>query len=196
MTNDKYREFVEHPRFGWEPQYTGMNPQTDYGGDTFLHWHSPKSCRIPNTAIAANIKKQMRATVAVTHYYDAKRQCRDCRRMFIFFAAEQQHWYEVLQFGLESNCVRCVPCRKRQQGIAQLRDQYESLYHQPERDEQESLTMAECCLSLIEGQVFTIKQCQRVRSLINSVHHRDFTNRINAIRQRLAIIEADTQSAE
>lgn len=190
MADTKYAAFVEHPRYGRGPRYTGLNPQTDFRGITFLHWHSPAACRIPNTAIAADVTKQTRATVPVTHYYDVERQCQDCQRMFIFFAVEQKHWYEVLQFGLDSDCVRCVPCRKQQQGIAQLRDQYATLSHEPDRDERQSLTMAECCLSLIENGIFTDKQCQRVRSLINSVKRRAFAKRINAIRQRITVIEA------
>ena len=146
MDENKYAAFVEHPRFGREPRYTGLNPGSSFTGETFIHWHSPSSCRIPDTAIPANLDRQSPATIPVTHYFDVERQCRDCRRMFIFFAVEQQHWYEELQFGLDSDCVRCTDCRKRQQGIAQVREQYESLHQQQNRNEQESLTMAECCL--------------------------------------------------
>lgn len=195
MSEDRYAEFVEHPRFGRGPRYTGLNPRNSDVG-TFLHWHSPGSCRISNTAIAANIAKQCSATVPVTHYYDVERQCRDCGRMFIFFAAEQQHWYEELQFGLDSDCVRCVPCRKRQQTIAHLREQYENLYQQPERDDRQSLTMAECCLALIENGVFTVKQCQRVRALLNTVHRPAFRNRKEAIQQRPQAVESGLPSVK
>jgi hypothetical protein len=190
MAEDKYDSYVEHPRYGRRPRYTGLNPQTDFGGGTFLHWHSSGSCRIPNTAIPADPLRQSPATVSVTHYFDVERECRDCRRMFIFFAAEQQHWYEELQFGLDSDCVRCPPCRKKRQESTELREQYESLLHQPNRDERQTLTMAECCLKLIESGDFTTNQCQRVRALINCVHRRAFTNRVEAIRQRLGVLES------
>ena len=70
--SDKYADYVEHPRYGKSPRVTGLNPQTD-GGDVFIHWHSPKDCRIPDTAIVADTTRQKAATVAVTHYYDVKR---------------------------------------------------------------------------------------------------------------------------
>lgn len=95
-----YANFVKHPRYGRQPRFTGLNPQTNFDSHTFLHWHSPQSCRIDNTAIVADLDKQVAATVPVTHYYDVERQCRDCNQMFIFFAAEQKYWYEELQFPL------------------------------------------------------------------------------------------------
>ena len=166
---DKYANFVEHPRYGRSPNITGLNPHTDYGGDTFIHWHSPKECRIPNSAIPADTTRQVSRTVPVTHYYDVKRNCRDCRRFFIFFAAEQKYWYETLGFGLESDCVRCVECRKNQQGIASQRARYEELSHVAERTIDETIEMAECCLSLIEASVFGGKSTHRVRTLLNFV---------------------------
>jgi hypothetical protein len=89
--------------------------------------------RIPDTAIPAELSRQTPATYAVTHCFDSKRQCADCGKPFIFFAAEQKHWYEDPGFGLDADCVRCVYCRKRQQGIASYRQRYEELFHVQER---------------------------------------------------------------
>ncbi|WP_157640495.1 zinc-ribbon domain containing protein [Lamprocystis purpurea] len=161
-----YSGFVTHPRFGQLPRITGLNPETEYGGDTFLHWHSPKECRIPDTAILANLTKQIPATVPVTHYFDVKRQCRDCGKSFIFFAEEQRYWYEDLGFGLDSNCIRCVPCRKKQQGIAQSRKKYEDLFHIPDRTIDQDIEIAECCLDLVEASVFHRQQLERVRMFL------------------------------
>src|SRR5688572_8761575 len=108
---DEYAAFVDHPRYGRHPHITGLNPD---GGsdDVFLHWRwRKKGCLIPNTAIPADLSRQTAATIHVTHYFDQKLECRDCRRLFIFFAEEQKHWYEELGFGLDSDCVRCVFCR-------------------------------------------------------------------------------------
>jgi hypothetical protein len=149
-----YREFVTHPRYGQGPRITGLNPETDYAGHVFLHWHSPKDSRIPNTAIPANLSRQSPATVPVTHYFDVMRQCRDCGKPFIFFAEEQQYWYEELGFGLDSDCVRCIVCRKKQQGIGLKRERYEELFHVAERTAEQNLEMADCCLSLVEADAF------------------------------------------
>lgn len=166
---DDYREFVPHPRYGRRPRITGLNPETDYGGDVFLHWHSPRACRIPNTAIAADLSRQSPATVPVTHYYDVRRQCRECGRPFIFFAAEQKYWYEELGFALEADCVACVDCRKKQQGIERTRRRYEELFHVTDRTVEQDLELVDCGLSLIESAVFHKKALPRLRTILNTL---------------------------
>lgn len=187
---DPYSEFVEHPRYGRGPHFTGSNPETVFGGDTFLHWHSPVECRVPNTAIAADTTRQLFPTVPVTHYYDVIRKCRDCHRSFLFFAKEQKYWYEVLGFGLDSNCVRCVPCRIRQHGIDRTRARYEELYH-IERTTDEQLEMVECSLTLIEASIFTTRQIEKIRMLMRKVtsSHVD-TDRTSKTTARIEAIDA------
>lgn len=190
---DEYSQFVTHPRFGQRPRMTGLNPETDYGGDVFLHWHSPKECRIPNTAICADISRQSPATVPVTHCFDVMRQCHDCSKPFIFFAAEQKYWYEDLGFGLDSDCVRCAPCRKKQQGIARLREKYEELFHITDRTTEKNLEMAECCLGLIEASVFHKQKLQRVRMLLNRVPSeisQDTRARFNELHSHILALES------
>lgn len=165
---ENFDSYVEHPRFGSRPHITGLNPENKLDGEVFLHWHSPKEARIPNTAILANLERQSPATVPVTHYFDSKRKCRDCDQPFIFFAREQAFWYEELGFPLESDCVRCSPCRKHQQGVASKRDRYEELFHVAKRTVDENLEMVDCCLFLIEQSNFSKKQLSRIRSLLKA----------------------------
>jgi hypothetical protein len=168
---DKYADYVEHPRYGRRPRITGLNPQGGFWGAAYYRtsfsWHSPPGCRIPNTAVAADLDKQQPRPVPVTHYFDVERKCRDCKRPFIFFADEQKHWYEELGFGLDSDCVRCTECRKMQQGIARQRESYEDLFHVADRTPEQDLEMAECCLKLIEAGVFGRRQTERIRMLFN-----------------------------
>ena len=195
MKAEKYATFVDHPRYGREPNITGLNPSpkergvnlhpriltpeeiaatwTAAFGDPYPYAASKARTdqprRIPNTAIPADPTQQVAATVPVTHYFDLECKCRACGRPYIFFAKEQKHWYEELGFSLNSDCVRCIECRKQQQGIARDRDLYETLYHVPDRSIEQSLQMAESCLSLIESGVFSKKQSERVRMLLNEV---------------------------
>jgi Probable zinc-ribbon domain len=167
---DKYGDFVTHPRYGQRPRITGLNPETDYAtGKVFLHWHSPKEDRIPNTAIPADLPRQSPATVPVTHYFDVRRQCRDCERPFLFFAEEQKYWYEDLGFPLESDCVRCVDCRRKQHGLERKRERYAELLHASDRTSAQDLELAECCLSLVEGAGFHKRQLQRVRMILKKL---------------------------
>lgn len=189
---DEYATYIKHPRYGRGPRITGLNLETVYGGDVFIHWHSSKECRIPNTAITADLTKQTPATVSVTHYYDVKRKCVDCGKGFIFFAEEQKHWYEELGFGLDSDCVRCDVCRKRQQGLARKRERYEELFHVSDRSTDENLEMAACCLSLIEASMFHNRQTERVRMLLNRISAEcEFKSRkqFNELRVRLLALE-------
>jgi hypothetical protein len=182
--DDKYKDYADHPRYGHRPKITGLNPDP-LDPNVHLHWNAIGPVefkgrydvtaydrdikRIPNTAISADLTRQTAATVAVTHYFDLDRLCCDCRRRFIFFAAEQKHWYEELGFGLESDCVRCVDCRKNQQGLAQKVQRYEELFHEPNKTDDQNLEMAECCLTLMELSIFSQRQTQRVRMLLNKV---------------------------
>ncbi len=153
-----------------------------------FHWHSPEPARIANTAIQADVSLQRFTTMPVTHYFDVKRVCHGCQRPFLFFAAEQKHWYEELGFSIEADCNRCVPCRKQQQGIARQRESYQRLFHIEHRTPEENLEMAECCLALIEASVFDRRQTERVRMLIRSVPEKAR----QALMQRVLELERET----
>jgi Probable zinc-ribbon domain len=194
---DEYTQFVFHPRYGQQPRITGLNPETEYDGEIFLHWHSPKECRIPYTAIPADLSRQSPATVPVTHYFDVKRQCRDCGRPFIFFAEEQKYWYEALGFALESDCVSCVVCRKKQQGLEHKRERYEELFHFPDRSIEQDLEMADCCLSLVEATVFHKRQLQHMRMILKrlpSELNESTQEKFNVLWSRLLVLETENRS--
>lgn len=188
---EDYAEYVDHPRFGKAPRFTGLDPNPD-SPDVHLHWNthflSQSQLRmieralgwrptipddgtrmVQGTAIEADLSRQFPATVPVTHYYDIDKVCQDCGHRFIFFAEEQKHWYEQLGFPLEAEAVRCPLCRKRLQHIARAREGYERLFHFPSRTVEETLEMAECCLTLVEEGVFHERQTERVRMLLKSV---------------------------
>ena len=129
----------------------------------------------------------MPATVPVTHYFDAKRECADCGKPFIFFAAEQKYWYEELGFPLESDCVRCVVCRKKQQGLELNRQRYEELFHVQERTSAQNLEMAEYALSLVEAGVFGKRQLERVRATLKKVPS---DPKVRALWERVHALEA------
>lgn len=140
---DKYANFVNHPRFGRRPKWTGLHPSpldldvhlnantseideiaARYEAVMRKKWphadqrlRADRPRRISNTAIRADLSRQTPATVAVTHYFDLEITCRDCRRPFIFFAEEQRHWYEDLGFPVDADCVRCPLCRKTDQTL-------------------------------------------------------------------------------
>jgi hypothetical protein len=40
-----------------------------------------------------------------------ERVCRDCKKEFLFPAAEQKYWLETLRFHIDSTATRCLACR-------------------------------------------------------------------------------------
>jgi len=167
---DIYADFVDHPRYGRCPRFTGLQPVARIFRGVYLGWHSRADERISETAIVANTNRQPNATVPVTHYFDLKRTCRDCSRNFIFFAEEQRYWYETLQFYLGADCVRCIDCRLEQRINAKLREQYETLLGRDDRSDTESLELADVAMLLIHRGVFGNRCIERVRSFLNSIH--------------------------
>lgn len=189
----KYNHFVEHPRYGRNPIITGLDP-SPLDDNVHLHWNATThqelsiryenavgvpwtheglfasvqaNKRIPNTAVIAYPAKQTRATVPVTHYFDLERSCRDCQRPFIFFAAEQKYWYEELGFVLDADAVRCIECRKKQQGIARLRKRYQALHAIEPKSNSELRELAECCSQLVDWGVFKPQRLEFARMLLN-----------------------------
>jgi hypothetical protein len=115
------------------------------------------------------VSQQRDATVHVTHYFDVERVCRRCGSEFIFTAAEQQHWYEVLGFNLWVDRYHCKACGARARGLTKARARYEELFHVGERTPEQALEMARASLDLIEAGIFSVRQLERVRMLLRGL---------------------------
>jgi len=213
----KYESYAKHPRYGQRPRRTGLNP-SPHDGNVRLHPNattvheiqknaaragvklpfleqlvriSPKEpTRIPGTAIKANPEKQNHPTVPVSHYYDIEKVCRNCERHFIFFAEEQKHWYETLRFPLDSDCVRCLDCRKTEQFLSRNRSAYERLVNSKHRDWKDNLKMAKSALTLVENGVFGSKVLQKIRRLLKTVPDSEKINiGYEPLLKRLSLVE-------
>jgi Probable zinc-ribbon domain len=185
-----YADFVEHPRYGRGPRWTGMNPRDDLSQGVYLGWHSRSDERIPDTAIEANTDRQPNATVPVTHYFDLKRKCRDCGRSFIFFAEEQRYWYETLQFYLGADCVRCIDCRLAERDTKRLRERYETLLADDQRSDADNLDLAEVAMALIDCGVFGARCLEHVRCRLNSIPAE------SRVRRHATFRDVETRSAQ
>lgn len=197
---DDYRSYVEHPRFGRGPRFSGLNPDVRRPFD--VHWHSDEKVRIPNTAIEADGSKQRWAAgensyghgTVIRYYFDLRRVCRDCGRPFISFAEEQQHWYEVLGFPLEVDCVRCHECRRAQRGLEAAHKRYQELVVLPEPTPSEVVELTTLSLELIDGGAFSPhpRTFSRIRMwlnrLANSGTHE--TQRVELVRRLEALEKA------
>jgi len=195
-TND-YADYVEHPRFGRGPRFTGIRPRDVPPGYRLTTYTSDNP--IDGTAVEADLNRQASSPVPVLYYFDVKRTCVDCNRPFIFFAEEQRHWHETLGFHLSAECVRCFDCRKLQHGIEGMRRRYEDLHHLENRTIEENIEMAECSVTLIEGGLFHPRQTERVRMLLNCIASQcveSNNGRIEGIRRRVLKIESASRDEQ
>lgn len=209
-----YSQYVDHPRYGKSPRYTDVDPDRNdwnvhvhpntgimsdaviahlrhtWGGWPPSWFPTERPIPVPGTAIEADTSRQVFCPVAVTHYYDLDVVCVGCQRHFIFFADEQKFWYEELQFDLGSIAVRCCECRQQERWIANQKKQYEALCRVADRTSEESLQIAECCLTLMEQGIFHPRQTDHIRQFLNSVpeEQRD-TERYLGLRSRLRSFE-------
>jgi hypothetical protein len=200
-----YSNHVEHPRFGREPRYTGLDPDRA-DPDVHIHWNTRRVVGsffawhedavqddvkvIWGTAIAAREARQCGGMTLVTHYYDLDRRCRRCGRRFIFYAEEQQYWYEELKFDLGAEAVCCVPCRKSLRAEKRRRRRYGELSQIEARTPEQNLELADCCLQLMEAGEFHPRHTQRVRMLLNRLPEPlRQSDACSSIRQRLVDLE-------
>jgi hypothetical protein len=108
----EYSGFVEHPRYGKGPRFTGLDVADSPDGRVYCHWHSPMGVRVPNTAVVADVARQRTATLHVTHYFDAKRVCRVQRPPSL----RGQVLVRGSMFPLR-RLPRLPPCRKDEQRL-------------------------------------------------------------------------------
>lgn len=124
-------ELVPHPHYGRSPQLNGvpMKVAAVFG----LYEYQP-SWTFPTTRIVAVPSRQNYTVMPRTDYFDVLRKCRDCRRWFVFFAREQQHWFEELQFFVDSTCLRCGECRRQQRHRKEVQRRYAAMLAEPNPD--------------------------------------------------------------
>lgn len=175
--------YVPHPHYGSQPRFTGLDVDKQ-SSDVYLNCRTEEESKaaaknfpildpafighlIPGTAIIADPSKQYGSCMVFTHYYDIERKCRDCGRLFIFYAQEQRYWYEELKFPVDADCVRCHPCRKVMREIEQVTRSYEELMALVEPTADQQASMAEHRLILVSAGRFNSRQLEAVRAFIN-----------------------------
>ncbi|MBB1384664.1 zinc-ribbon domain containing protein [Pseudoalteromonas sp. SG45-5] len=146
--------YLDHPRYGNKPIVTNISMAVE--AIERAHWHYSSLKYFPNTVILADIEKQNYAIYPRTLYVDIEVQCGACSRAFIFFAQEQQYWFEVLGFWVDSHCTHCFGCRKHARYILTLRKRYDMLANAAnktvsEKTEHKALAKTLYCLGIIKN---------------------------------------------
>ncbi|MCW8931552.1 MAG: zinc-ribbon domain-containing protein [Gammaproteobacteria bacterium] len=156
-----YKSYVYHPRYGDKPIYTGAC----YPTSKILqaHWQYDETSIFPETAILADTNLQNYSVYPIEIYVDIEKKCRDCNHWFLFFAQEQKYWFEILRFYVDSDCVKCIDCRKKDHNIKSMINDYEKLVKNQNRSRKETSKLKNIALELF--QLGYIKDRQKVDSI-------------------------------
>lgn len=139
-TLERLAKVVPHPRYGSQPIASGEVDDVDEIPKP-RSWS--KDVYFPETAIRADFRKQNFSTMSHMHWYvDTLRDCRTCNRPFLFFAREQQYWFEVLRFRVEADCDQCVECRASLRTVRRRLKRYGELIGKSELTDEEMLHLA------------------------------------------------------
>lgn len=105
-------DVVPHPRYGTEVIPSGCTATEAEVRRSFYAYD--RETIFPETAILADFSRQNYSTFPRGYYVDILKTCVGCRRRFVFYAREQQFWYEDLHFYIDTDCQYCPLCRRAQ----------------------------------------------------------------------------------
>jgi hypothetical protein len=141
----KFR-FVDHPRYGNQPIRSNEGHSRDAVRRAFWQYGGVPHEQLvifPETAIRADLSKQRYGYSPRMLYVDIARPCRKCGRWFLFFALEQQYWFESLGFFCDSDCVHCQECRHARHDFEWKIERYGALLGQGEKSAEEWRELSE-----------------------------------------------------
>jgi hypothetical protein len=153
---------VPHPRFGDRSIPSGYYAPLEVIRAFYCYDRPPV---FPESAIPADVSRQNYSVRPRLCYVDMLRGCRKCGRDFIFFAREQQSWYEALGFWVEADCVHCSECRRSDHRLRQRFQRFSQAIAKGNVDDEELATLVEDAVFLSEAGV--LRNEQKLRRLKN-----------------------------
>lgn len=147
------QHFVNHPHHGASPHNWGKTVPEAEIRQSF--WRLRDAAIFPESALIARSADQNCGISPRPYYVDIVRTCRSCARKFIFFAVEQQYWFETRGFNVNSDCVDCPECRRQKRLIKRRLDRYSRLMKQAARTEDEMRNAVDDASFLFERGVLS-----------------------------------------
>ncbi len=164
FTRRKLQDIVPHPRYGDSIVPSGCRVSAEEVRASF--WSYSTDTIFPESAIRADTTRQNFTVFPRGYYVDTLKQCRTCGRSFIFFAKEQQHWYEVLGFYIDADCVHCPECRRSDQQLRRRFRRYSESIGRADIDDRDLVTLVGDAVFLWEAGVLRDEQqFRRLRNL-------------------------------
>lgn len=172
-----------HPRFG-----TGSEPVD------LTAWTEDVRARLAASRIAADVSRQVFSVVPKEWYIDHLLRCRDCLRPFVFFAREQQYWYEELKFSIWSRPIRCAGCRASNRKLRRRHRRFSGLMSRPSWTDEELGDLVSDATALFRARV--LRDEQKLRTLKNLALSRiPATEPARSILALVAELDADRRAA-
>lgn len=114
-----------------------------------------------DSVLIADATKQNYIVSPHRYYVDSLKSCRDCQNEFIFFATEQQYWFETLGFFIGADCVRCPKCRTADQTLRRRFQRYSKNISRKDLSEEDFTTLLSDALFLFESGLLKTDQILR-----------------------------------
>lgn len=155
---------VPHPRFGDKVVPSGC--RISLGEIRSSYWGYHSATIFLESAIPADTTKQNFSVFPRGYYVDMLKRCRDCGRPFLFFAREQQFWYESLGFYIDADCADCPECRHSHHELRKRFHRYAENIGRPEVPDKDFATLMDDAVFLWKAGILTDEQkLRRLRNL-------------------------------
>lgn len=141
-------EYVNHPKYGNVP--LASDEEHSLEEITNAHWRYSSLQFFPQTAIKADTSLQNFRMCPRRIYVDIEETCTVCSRLFIFFAREQQYWFEHLKFYVDSHCRECFECRQVSKRTKSMQARYQRLRETADRTPVQDAELEDIALVLYQ----------------------------------------------
>lgn len=159
---DYPNDLVPHPRFGDKSEPSGFEVPVELIKACYCYDRPPV---FPESGIPADVSRQHYSVRPRYCYVDMLKGCRTCGRDFIFFAREQQYWFEELGFWVDADCVHCPECRRKTHQLRQRFQRFSEYIGKDAINDEELATLVEDAIFLWEAGV--LRNEQKLRRLKN-----------------------------
>jgi hypothetical protein len=160
---------VLHPRYGDEVVATGCRAAT--AEILACYRMLPVIEVFVESAIRADLRRQNHEWTLPKHFYaDVLCRCSRCRRRFIFFAREQQFWYEELKINVGTFAQYCCECASEKRAEESALQRCRERWGRTDLDDEALVQLAEDLVVLRKADF--LKDDQRLRETRNTLLRR------------------------
>lgn len=164
MTAEKYKpesppverqipKVVLHPRFGDKVIATRCKASPE---EVRASYRWIKALEVyPESALRADLSRQNYAWTNPRKFYaDILLRCTSCRRRHLFFAREQQFWYEELQINVATLPKYCCECAAERRDVEAAFERYQNIRSSASLSDEQLLQRAADLVLLFQAGSF------------------------------------------